>query len=422
MRALLLALLLGAAAVPADGILVLVTAAGEPLAGAVVTISGESGEIELGATGAAGAIRSGAIAAGSWTVRAAKDGLAAVTSVEVASGQEAMVTLRLDPPATVEVLVSGEDGGLAGALVTLDGASSLAATTDSEGRALLGPVEPGTWSLAVEHPDHTRHARRLELSPGAQTVRVRLKDLGLSAELENRLSDLHETGLQVMVVLDATRSMDHLIEGSRRAILDLAAALDTLVPGTEMGIGAYRAPPSDWEIHPFSRDLAPLGDRTATDDLASFLFEIDADQGGRESVMVAVEWALAPGRGWLEGTEKVVILLGDAMQRGMTEETMARRFREGSEPLGGATLYAMGASPRATGERMEDASEAQFRRLTRLLDGDYRPLPEDAGEVAGTLDLLRTIVAFAIGTEHESEIQALLTPEGLAEMRAAHGW
>ncbi|MCH7494081.1 hypothetical protein IIA16_05165 [bacterium] len=144
--------------------------------------------------------------------------------------------------------------------------------------------------------------------------------------------------------------------------------------------------------------------------------------GGAESVMIALEWALEPERGWRDGTEKVVVLLGDARQRTMTAFTMAGRFRAKAGLLGGVMLHAMGTVPAFTRERDEDASEEQFRGLARRLGGAYRRLPADASNVEGTLHLLRAMVAFAIGEEFAAELDTLLTPEGLARMRAAHGW
>lgn len=421
---LLALLLLGASAIPADGVRVAVTSLGNPLPGAAVTISRGGVSLEVGETDSGGTLFAGPLAAGEWVVSAALGNLAATGAITLFPGREGVLRLSLDPPASLAVAVAGPDGPLAGATVVLEHPThGAAATTDAAGYALFPSLPPGTALVRASHPEHGSQARRLTLAAGEQAeVSLTLASLGLSAELDTRLAEIQATGLQVMVVLDSTSSMDHLIVGARQAILDLAAALDTLVPGAQMGLGAYRARGSDYILHPQNRNLRPLADPAGLADLVEFLGVVEAGQGGSEAVMTALEWALEPERGWLEGTEKVVVLLGDAKQRTMTAFTMAGRFTAAAEPLGGATLHAMGTVAAYTRERDEDASEEQFRGLTRRLDGAYRRLPRDAGNVEGTLHLLRAMVAFSIGAEFAAELDTLLTPEGLAQMRANHGW
>ncbi len=129
-----------------------------PAAGAHVVLEGASlWPARTAETGKDGTLRVGALAAGSYALRATQGDLASPIELGVAlsRGEEKAVTLHLGPGVRVAVRVTDDaDGpGIAGARVSLveNGLSPfpVEATTDSDGRATLGPIAAGPASLAA---------------------------------------------------------------------------------------------------------------------------------------------------------------------------------------------------------------------------------------------------------------------------------
>ena len=131
---------------------------GVPAAGARVVLAGASlWPARAAETGKDGTLRVGALAAGSYAMRAAQGDLASPIElgVSLARGEEKSVTLRLALGVRVRVRVTEDADGppIASARVTLteNGLSPfpLEATTDKDGRAALGPICAGPASLSA---------------------------------------------------------------------------------------------------------------------------------------------------------------------------------------------------------------------------------------------------------------------------------
>lgn len=141
---------------------------------------------------ASGAVRIGALPAGTYALRATSGDLASPIELgtELARGEEANVTLRLAASVTVAVRVVGDDDApVFGARVTLaeSGISPfpVEATTDREGRARLGPVARGAASVAVRAESFV--ARELAVpDPLPAEVRIALAHAGT---IEGRVVD-----------------------------------------------------------------------------------------------------------------------------------------------------------------------------------------------------------------------------------------
>ena len=139
-----------------------------------------------------GAVRIGALPAGTYALRATSGDLASPIELgtELARGEEANVTLRLAASVTVAVHVVGDDdAAVFGARVTLaeSGISPfpVEATTNREGRARLGPIARGAASVAVRAESFV--ARELAVpDPLPAEVRIALAHAGA---IEGRVVD-----------------------------------------------------------------------------------------------------------------------------------------------------------------------------------------------------------------------------------------
>jgi hypothetical protein len=133
---------------------------------------------------------------------------------------------------------------------------------------------------------------------------------------DEHLKDLRKSGLEVIVVFDATGSMDPIVFELRSRFRNFAKVLETLVPGARIGFVAYRDQmkydPGEFEFTVRSIPLTKC-DKLGLDDLASFLRDIEAKGGGDvpEAVYEGIDAAAKRG-GWIRGARKVIIVVGDA--------------------------------------------------------------------------------------------------------------
>ncbi|MBC8514581.1 hypothetical protein H8D30_01795 [bacterium] len=407
---------------PSDGIEVHLSVGGFPLEGIEVFWEGTDSEGLLGKSNAEGWLGSGPLSPQRGHLTAVWGEQRLEKEVVLLAGKVTSVEFVFDSESLLEVVVRGSGDLLPQAYLrlALADAQFLEGTTSTNG-VVQFITPPGEYVLTIHHPDYEEQRVEITLGFGTKIIEVWMSSLPLSSSLASRLQTLQGRGLEVIILFDATRSMDDLLEGTRAAILDIAAVLESLVPGTKMGIGAYRAPQSAYTVHPKSRDLRLL-DKAGATDILRFLRSVRADEGGNESVLKALEWSLDSRRGWGEDTMKVVILMGDAKQKEKSVRQIVQTFIQYAELLGGVSFHAMGANSLASGEDIGEESEGQFRALATALEGTYLPLPLDPSRTEGTLLLLRSLVGFAIGPEHQEELNRLLTAESLERIRRDRGW
>lgn len=133
---------------------------------------------------------------------------------------------------------------------------------------------------------------------------------GLSKSLDRYalyVQGLRETGLDVVFVVDATGSMDWVIQEVSHRIVDIVDAVRLLVPVSRFGIVAYR----DHDDPEFVTRHQPL--TFSLKKLNRFLQTLEAKGGGswQEAVLAAMDTA-ASDMGWRVGAKQVVLLIGDA--------------------------------------------------------------------------------------------------------------
>lgn len=211
-------------------------------------------------TDASGVVRVGALAPGTYSLRAVRGALVSETDVgvPVARGEEREVTLRLVPGVMVgaRIVDGGTDEGIPHAKVTLteDGLSSfpIEGVSDGKGHVVLGPVASASATIEARADGFVaRSARRIEPPPNETTI-----TLVRGGALVGRVVDARGypiDGATVRVVGTDSSGMPIDEDPARASFRDahFAAALGgpkPFVPANELGVvpgpvpGIPRAP------------------------------------------------------------------------------------------------------------------------------------------------------------------------------------
>ena len=221
---------------------------------------------------------------------------------------------------------------------------------------------------------------------------------------------LRDTGLDVVFVIDATGSMDWVLEEVRKRVADIADATRSLVPLTRFGVVAYR----DRDDPEFVVREQPLTFSLAK--LARFLDALRAEGGGswQEAVDAGLEAAVNHA-GWRPGAKRVVLLIGDAPPH---EQHMERTLALARElARAGGEISVLDVSNDSNPALIE---ASLGRKVNRALYRDrpmlqYESIAEAGGGAAATMDgdihITRQLVSLIMGGQFSAEMSLLL--EGL---------
>ena len=238
------------------------------------------------------------------------------------------------------------------------------------------------------------------------------KPQGTVAFIRN-LINMNEHGLQLVIVLDSTGSMQTTIDGARAGIDKIATVLQGVVPNFRIGLVTYQ----DYEDMPSgARRICSL--TKSWKSVKSQLGSLKAKGGGDfpERVEKGLGIALRKGMGWKRQAAKVVIIMGDAPPHASALEEALKLAREAHvNPFGGKRLGT------ATGARAEPATpfliscvavpfkggpinsrtSATFRQIAAAGGGTYTSL--------GSADqIVRQVLMIAFGKKWEKEASMFL--------------
>lgn len=193
---------------------------------------------------------------------------------------------------------------------------------------------------------------------------------GLGGRFGEYVGGLRKVGLDVVLVIDTTSSMQFVIDEVRARLQDFVATLQRLVPPTRVGIVVYRDKGDEYVVK--WTDLS-----FNTQKLMDFLSTIRAGGGGdwEEAVNDALDTAVHELK-WRKQSKKVIILVGDAPPHPWDLEDVRRIAREFRQQ--GGYLSAIDVT--------QPSHEILDRFLWRSLHGSQpyqpAPMPEHYKEVA----------------------------------------
>ena len=221
------------------------------------------------------------------------------------------------------------------------------------------------------------------------------------------IAGLREAGLDVVFVVDATGSMQWVLDEVRDRIEDIADTIRSLVPIARFGFVAYR----DYDDPEFLTRVQPL--TYSTSKLKNFIAAIQAKGGGdwEEAVDAGVSDAVDQA-GWRLGARRIIIVIGDAPPH---KEKMSRVMRtiESFQHKGGI-LSTLDVGDQANPHLLE-------AKLGRKVSLDlYRNAPMhdflvmgeagrgDAASLDGDVKLTKRLVKLIMGDQFAAQMQALL--------------
>jgi hypothetical protein len=284
---------------------------------------------------------------------------------------------RLPVPPEVLAALRGRDGGDAPGSAVRAGIDAPPATT--------GPLAGG-------------HG----LAPGPGNARG-----WAPSPFAERIAEMRAHGLDVVFVIDATGSMQWVLDAVKQRMADLADTLRALVADVRFGVVTYRDDDDPARIV----RVRPLTYSTLR--VANFLAGVTASGGGSyaEDVEAGLRTALASS-GWRRDAVRMVVIVGDAPpHRDSLDRILAMALDFASN---GGTVSTLDVSHEANPELVEahlgrPVNHALYR--SGPLYEFLRIAEAGAGRAAtldGDLQLVRRILLMIVGDRFATELDALL--------------
>lgn len=128
----------------------------------------------------------------------------------------------------------------------------------------------------------------------------------LSGQFGSFIGGLRKTGLDIALVIDATASMQHVIDDIKERSVALVGRIQALVPIARVGVVAFRDSGEDWVVR--WTDLSFHSSK-----IKSFIGNLEAEGGGdwEEGVRQGLEGAIDELR-WRKRAKRVIILIGSS--------------------------------------------------------------------------------------------------------------
>ncbi len=158
--------------------------------------------------------------------------------------------------------------------------------------------------------------------------------LGVSAGFGREIQGLRKRGLDIVLLLDATGSMDSTIDDARRRLTDVIDVVSFLVPDARFGIVTYKDHGDDYGAKAI-RTRALTSDSEA---VHRFLGGVRTSGGGDlpEAIAEAMAAAVNPRTlGWRQGAMRVIILVCDAPMHEQDRPRTLQLARRFSRKFGG---------------------------------------------------------------------------------------
>lgn len=223
---------------------------------------------------------------------------------------------------------------------------------------------------------------------------------GVGSAVVTRIQALRGVGVDLMIVVDTTSSMQPFLDQARTAADALVTTLATLVGDLRVGVVAYR----DVDDEYTTRVLPLSADRYA---ILNFLWKLRAEGGGDVPEAVAAGLGEAiQNAGWRTRTHRVTVVIGDAPPHdgewGRIKSMIGGFVRGDPKRIPGAIVSAIYTGPSRAGVRGEDDGAQAFSEIARIGRGDYLAL-------AGPGDVRDRLVSTILGPHHASELRVLMS-------------
>lgn len=242
---------------------------------------------------------------------------------------------------------------------------------------------------------------------------------GVGGAVITRLNSLRGAGVDLVLVIDTTSSMEPFLDGARKAADSLIATLATLIGDLRVGAVAYR---DERDLY-VTRTLPLTADRYA---VLNFLWSLRAEGGGDipESISAGLGEAIERAC-WRPRRHHVVVVIGDApphrSEWSRIKSQIASFVRGDPKRIPGAVVSAIYTGPPREEVRVaEEDGATALAEIAKLGRGDYL----DLGSYAQVGERL---VWTILGPHHADELRVLMSRvregprEAVVRAKAAEG-
>jgi hypothetical protein len=231
---------------------------------------------------------------------------------------------------------------------------------------------------------------------------------GIGSGFGGFIGELRKKGLDVVLVIDGTGSMEFVMDEVKAKMEQLVLAIHRLVPVARIGIVQFGGRGEPVEIQPFT---------TSSDQLQTFLHHIKAQNGSydwREDTLTAVKTAVEQMQ-WRPDAKKVIVLVGDTPP---WDEDVApimnliTRFREENGTFNTVDVTieehelfereALGAKTISPLPDFYLLTQRAYQEMARVGGGEWRSLTKDNA-------INQQVVMLAFGRKWQSQIAAFQT-------------
>jgi len=234
--------------------------------------------------------------------------------------------------------------------------------------------------------------------------------IGLGGSFGKFIGGLRRRGLDVALVIDASGSMQNVIDEIKQGMIELVDDIRRLVPTARVSAVAFRDRGEDFVVR--WSDLSFHGSKTK-----AFLSQIKAEGGGdwRDAVGAALETALTELT-WRKRSKKVIILVGSSPPHRETLPEIRRLVAQFHRD--GGIVSTIDVSERLHVEYEKKLHEWLYgvppKKISKLpsfyheVQQTYREIAElGGGEMAGVnwnKKLTNEILVFAFGSRWRAEV------------------
>ncbi len=218
--------------------------------------------------------------------------------------------------------------------------------------------------------------------------------------LASKVAGFRDGGLDLVVLIDTTSSMDSLIESAKHTIDEIITNMAALVPDLRIGMVAYR---DREQGEAYLTKISPLSDDRYK--ILNFLESLDAGGGGDtpEAIYDAIHVAFKE-LGWRQSAYHALLLVGDAPPHKEDLSRLYVELRNQIEKGKGRTFVSTICVAKSGGGYQQDEVDKAvkaFQEIARVGQGEFTHLTD----VTGVGDEL---IASVVGNKHKAAIAAAL--------------
>ena len=233
---------------------------------------------------------------------------------------------------------------------------------------------------------------------------------GLGGSFGDYVGGLRKVGLDLVLVIDTTESMQFVIDEVKQRLASLVTAIQRMVPTSRVGIVVYRDQGDEYVVK--WSDLS-----FKTDKLTSFLSHIKASGGGdwEEAVYDALE-AATQELTWRKKSKKIIVLVGSSPPHPEDVDKtldLVKKFRAEGGSLSAIDLtrqmhreFSMALWKSLYGNKpYEEKEMPDFYKQVAQIYGDFAE--EGGGELVQLTDdkkLIRDVLVLTFGTRWKIEM------------------